>query len=230
LPVGTHLLRCIYTPVPDTILNYVTILPRHKSTREYKFAFDYFTAAPPPATGDTLLWADFDADEEGFVYSDDSFRGTAEPAYASGSYDPAGGNFNGGLVVTVGGIDNSDIFGMSGGWQVSFDVTSTDPVHLSLYYKLDEAGKYNNDEFIQMLVSIDGILYGRPPNDYVDQLTGDGNAGSAVSTGWRTFDLDLGPMAIGMHSLVVGCYNNKKTHQNESGTAVIDDILIVTQP
>jgi len=42
LPVGTHSLRVIYTPNVDTLYRYVTILPRHKSSRTYRFADSYF--------------------------------------------------------------------------------------------------------------------------------------------------------------------------------------------
>ncbi len=43
LPVGTHPLRLIYTPNVDTLLRYVTILPRNKSSVSYKFASAYFS-------------------------------------------------------------------------------------------------------------------------------------------------------------------------------------------
>jgi type II secretory pathway pseudopilin PulG len=42
LPVGMHSLRVIYTPNVDTLYRYVTILPRHKSSRTYRFADSYF--------------------------------------------------------------------------------------------------------------------------------------------------------------------------------------------
>jgi len=42
LPAGTHSLRAIYTPNADTLLRYVTILPRHKSSFNLKFASAYF--------------------------------------------------------------------------------------------------------------------------------------------------------------------------------------------
>ncbi len=56
LPVGTHSLRLIFTPESDTLQRYVTILPRNKSGRDYRFASAHFTAAAPPPTSavDTL--------------------------------------------------------------------------------------------------------------------------------------------------------------------------------
>ena len=56
LPVGTHSLRLIFTPEADTLQRYITILPRHKSGRDYRFASAHFTVAAPPPTSaaDTL--------------------------------------------------------------------------------------------------------------------------------------------------------------------------------
>jgi hypothetical protein len=42
IPVGTHLLRLIYTPEVDTVTRYLTVLPRHKSQASYRFASAYF--------------------------------------------------------------------------------------------------------------------------------------------------------------------------------------------
>jgi prepilin-type N-terminal cleavage/methylation domain-containing protein len=44
LPVGTHPLRIIYTPNVDTIFRYLTVYPRHKDSKTYKFAGSYFSA------------------------------------------------------------------------------------------------------------------------------------------------------------------------------------------
>jgi hypothetical protein len=51
LPVGTHALDIVYTPAEDTLLHYVTILPRHKSDPPEKFFF----AAPYFSTGGGCL-------------------------------------------------------------------------------------------------------------------------------------------------------------------------------
>ncbi len=47
----------------------------------------------------SLLESHFDANEEGFTYSDDTFDGTNEPGLATGSYEVAGGQAGGGLRV-----------------------------------------------------------------------------------------------------------------------------------
>ena len=42
LPVGIHPLRIIYVPNVDTLLRQVTILPRNKGTKIYRFSENYF--------------------------------------------------------------------------------------------------------------------------------------------------------------------------------------------
>ncbi|MEA3297581.1 MAG: hypothetical protein U9R56_06930 [candidate division Zixibacteria bacterium] len=44
LPSGKHPFRIIYTPAVDTLMRYVTILPRHKSSVAYSFASAYFSS------------------------------------------------------------------------------------------------------------------------------------------------------------------------------------------
>ena len=54
LPVGTHPLRFIFIPEADTMMRYVTILPRHKSGRQFRFADVHFAAAVPSIMTVTL--------------------------------------------------------------------------------------------------------------------------------------------------------------------------------
>ncbi|MFC1475027.1 type II secretion system protein [Candidatus Zixiibacteriota bacterium] len=54
LPVGQHPIQIIYTPNVDTLINYVTILPRHKSGRTYKFASTYFGSGGSSSSVETL--------------------------------------------------------------------------------------------------------------------------------------------------------------------------------
>jgi len=45
LPAGQRQMDIVYTPDVDTLHRFVTILPRHKSSHNYKFATAYFTAS-----------------------------------------------------------------------------------------------------------------------------------------------------------------------------------------
>ena len=51
LPVGQHELRIIYTPDVDTMFRYLTILPRHKSSRVYHFASNHFSSGGGGCSG-----------------------------------------------------------------------------------------------------------------------------------------------------------------------------------
>ncbi len=175
----------------------------------------------------TIFEADFDVDNDEFGYVDDAFRGTNAPAYANGVRIASGGFSGGALQVTLGGINNADIFGMSGGWQRT--ITLNEPatnVVLSFYYNLTQASDYESDEFSQALVSVDGILYGSGANDYVAQITGNGNGGGSQTTGWQLFEVSLGALAAGNHTFIIGAYNNKKTYNNESTEVRIDDVVL----
>jgi hypothetical protein len=76
-------------------------------------------------------------------------------------------------------------------------------------------------------VSLDGILYGQAPYDVVAQLVGDGNGGSAKTTGWKYNELlQLGPLTAGSHTLILGGYNNEKSAANEATQILFDDVVL----
>ena len=173
-----------------------------------------------------IFEAHFDGGAEGFTYMDDAFRSTGQPGYASGTWVSSGGFSGGALQVTLGGIEDADILGMSGGFERTFSVASATEVFLRLHYNLTQTSEYETDEYSQMLVSVDGLLRGQSPHDYVAQIAGDGNGGSATSTGWGLFEVNLGTLDAGTHTLRVGGYNNKKTYTDEITTCLIDDVEI----
>ena len=174
-----------------------------------------------------LLKANFDADDDGFTYVDDPFRNTSEPSYAHGVQVASGGFKGGALQVKLGGINNASILGMSGGWKRSFTLNTSAEVLLSFRYKLTQTSDYENDEYSQVLVSVDGTLYGQGSKDYVAQITGNGNGGSVETTGWQSFEVNLGSLTAGNYTLAFGGYNNKKTYNNESTEVLIDEVRVV---
>jgi hypothetical protein len=178
------------------------------------------------AISDVLWQANFDDSENEFGFAPDSFRNTSQPAYTSGNHVATGGITGGALSVSLGGVDNNDITGMSGGWRRGFTLDEEADVTLLLYYNLTQSAEYESDEYSEVLVSVDGQLLGSGANDFVAQLTGDGNGGGEVSTGWQVVQLSLGRLAAGGHELVIGGYNNQKTYNTESTFLLIDDILL----
>ena len=176
--------------------------------------------------GASLIEAHFDSDDEGFLFLTDTFFGTSEPAYASGAYISSGGYAGGALRVLLGGIDNNDIYDMSGGWRQTFDLAADSDVSISFVYKLTQASDYESDEWSQALVSVDGTLYGEGADDYVARITGDGNGGSPIATAWHRFYMDLGTLSAGTHTIIIGGYNNLKTYNDESTEIIIDDVIV----
>jgi hypothetical protein len=118
---------------------------------------------------------------------------------------------------------------MSGGWQRTFYVSKTVEVVLSFRYNLTQSPNYESEEYSQFLVSLDGVLYGTQPNDYVAQIVGDGDGGDDETTGWQVFETNLGTLTVGEHTLVIGGFNNKKTLADEFTEASIDDVSIVEE-
>ncbi len=177
---------------------------------------------------DTPVSESFDLGAGAFAYADDTFRSTSEPVYADGTAGAGLGETGGGLQVALGGVDDADILGMSGGWQTTINVTDTSTGTLTFRYNMTQTSEYENDEFSQVLVSVDGTLYGSGGNDYVAQITGDGNGGAAQTTGWQTFTVDVGTLTPGNHTITLGGYNNKKTLNDESIDIRFDDVQMTT--
>jgi hypothetical protein len=182
------------------------------------------------ATGlDPLLEAHFTSSEDGFGYLDDLFRSTSQPSYASGSRVSSGGVSGGALRVQLGGVNSTTVNGMSGGWRRSFTLASATQVVLRFNFNLTQSPEYESDENSQMLVSINGVLYGEPPNDYLVRVVGNGSGGSNITTGWRSYQITMN-LPAGNHTLSIGAYNSKKNSSNESTTALVDDVILFRGP
>ena len=173
-----------------------------------------------------FLNATYDTDAEGATYADDTFRGTSQPIYASGAWDAAAGQTGGGLRVMVGGINNNNINDMSGGWQTAFNLAAQQGVQLSFDYNMTLDLDYNTNEYSEVIVTVDALQPGTGGNDYVARITGDGDGGSDQTTGWQTFQVDLGLLSGGVHTLTIGGYNNRKTITREDTEVLIDNVVM----
>ena len=188
------------------------------------------TATPTSGSGTGVFLSNgFDTDAEGFTYGDDTFNGTSESAYASGTYVAAGGYSGGGLRVTVGGQDNATVTGMSGGWSRDFDLASADTVLIELRYRLLVSGAYEGDECGQALAAVDGVAVGPGSSGILNEFCGDDpQTNIDKDSNWVqvSFEVSLG---AGTHTLTVGAYNNKKTRMNEFTQVFFDDITVSGQ-
>ena len=156
--VGTAGTKLLYTESPGIEHTWtVRAIDPSQNLSSMSAASNAVTVAIPPGYAESFLEEHFAVEDGGFIYSDDSFRGTSEPAYASGPFDVTGGKTDGGLGIRTGGIDDDDIFGMSGGWAKSFTLNTTD-VELSFVVRTQIASAYEADEYIEALVRVDGLL------------------------------------------------------------------------
>ena len=76
-----------------------------------------------------------------------------------------------------------------------------------------------------MLVSINGVLYGVPPNAYVAQVLG-GLGGVSSTTEWQQAQIALGPLPAGTHALALGGYLSGKSQSSEVVEVLIDDVVV----
>lgn len=174
-----------------------------------------------------LLEFDFDERRQRFRYDDDEFRLTDRPYYARG-WRAETRDGDGYLKMVLGGRNNADIEGMSGGWSRKFNVDEASSGTVSFSVKLTQSPDYERDEYSEVLVAIDGKLIGTDGNAYVARVRGNGEDGGRISTGWLDVTLDLGELAPGKHTLTFGGYNNQKTSRTEVTRIAFDDVKIAT--
>lgn len=179
--------------------------------------------------GTTVFQSDFDADTDGFEFVADAFRETNQPRYATGRHS-AWQNDDGVLTVILGGRDNRSVLNMSGGWRKSFTLSSPSKVTLSFDYRIVQAPDYERDEYSETLLSVDGKLMGAPGGSFLTRITGDGNGGSWRTFGWQSFQVELGELSAGEHTITVGGFNNKKTYANERTIVDIDNVKADSAP
>jgi hypothetical protein len=184
------------------------------------------------APGTVLIDAHFDSNADGFSYQDDTFRGTSQPAYASGTRVASGGFSGGALRVRLGGVDDNDITnGMSGGWRRTFSLSESAEVTLTFRYNLIQTPHYEANEFSEIHATLDGTPLGASPGtDHFVSISGDGEGGPPREVGWHFQTNRLGTLGAGTHTLVFGGFNNQKTLTNESSDAFIDDVKVVAGP
>ncbi|CAN0556334.1 unnamed protein product, partial [Laminaria digitata] len=135
-------------------------------------------------TSDDILNETFTSSDGGFTYSDGGFRGAGSSNYASGVYDSGAGD----IAITLGGDDTADDFDMAGAFTKSFTVSdATTDTTVSFQYRFTHADGYESDEYAEVLVEIDGQLYGLNGNDYIDRAYGHGqDNNSSYDSGWVT--------------------------------------------
>lgn len=180
--------------------------------------------APPPVIH---FYASFATGTNGFTYLDNAFRNTTQSAYAEGDRIASGGFADGALRVYVGGVDKNAITNMSGGWRTTFTLAAPADTSLIFRYHLDQGASYEATELSQVLATLNGVLLSGGTGDYVAQVTGNGDGGAKITTGWQQVVIHVGVLPAGTHTLTIGGFNNKKDAKNERTTILIDDVTVV---
>jgi hypothetical protein len=163
----------------------------------------------------TILDHDFSDGVGDFTYADNAFRGTSEGGYAEGNVRDDK------IEVRLGGKDDDDITDMSGGYSKTFTVdTATSESQVSFSYRIDMDNEFESDEYAEVLISIDGQLYGTDGNDYVARLSDGGD------TGWHTVTIDVGGLSEGEHTITLGGFLNKKTTDEEEVDIEFSEVAI----
>lgn len=186
-------------------------------------AADTACSSSPP-----LLSEKFDTADHGFDYSDDSFRATANPIYASGDYSSTDGYTTGAVHIALGGMDDDDILdGMSGGWSKSFTMPAAGNVTITLRYRLIHFGDFEPDECSQVLVAVDDSILNDNGSDHLAEYCGHGDGNPTQDTQWQQAQRTVF-LGAGTHTLTLGGYLNQKTYSNEITDLYFDDINITS--
>ncbi len=181
--------------------------------------------APAKVAANGVLFEEFNTETDGFSYVDDAFQANSNAAYASGQHSGLGGlGGTGALQINLGGIDGDDITDdMSGAFTRDFILASAGDVVVSFFFNLTIDGGYEPDEFSQVLYSIDGGAAVE-----VARLTGDGDGGPDMTTGFSQFVSQQISLTAGAHTLAIGGLNNKKTVASEETQIIIDEVTVTT--
>ena len=169
-------------------------------------------------------YASFDTGLDGYTEFDDVF-GTGTGAYSDGvRITTDGGLSNGALEINLGGIDNTTQTNMSTMYQETFNKTSaTSNIYVQVSYRIIKAANFESNETTFAFYELDLSAFA------IASLTGDGNGGSVMDTGWVTTTLNLGVLASGNHTFSVGGLLTQKTFNDESSTVRFDDVTWIEQ-
>lgn len=164
----------------------------------------------------------------GFTYVDDPFQDTADPDFSSGEVDPTGGFQGGALQVQTGGQNFfANFFSpeSSGGWSREFTLEETALTTINFRYRLNVAGDFDNDEYGEAVLTVDGIRYGDGPDNSLLRFNGSNDNQVASDSGWREASIEI-PLNAGTHTLVIGAYANRTTSETEVAQAWFDNFSI----
>ena len=172
------------------------------------------------------LFPALDSPSAEFVYFDNTFENTSDEGSADGVVEENGGVTGRGLGVVLGGKNFITGFlnpQSSGGWKRTFQISEPQLIDVSLRYRLTIDGSYEENEYGQALLEINGSRYGDGPGTSLSQLNG--GTGVGQDTGWKLYTTSI-LFGAGSHTILVGGYNNQSNQGSEVTRVFFDDIQI----
>jgi hypothetical protein len=170
----------------------------------------------------------------GFSFSSNTFSVATKSGYSSGRF-LAGEN--GGFVINLGGIDNTVVSDMSGGWIKDFRLLKSANVTIHVRFSTNVSSTYEFDEYSQVLCSVDKKLFGIGPNaKYLEEIYGTGSGKGTeigkppIISSLKWVNISVGFLSAGNHRLILGAYNNKKTYFNEEIQVTFTDVSLQYVP
>ncbi len=157
----------------------------------------------------------------GFTYVDDPFQDQPNPNISSGQLDPNGFS-GGGLQVQTGGQNFFAAFSTpesSGGWSRNFTLEEAATATINLRYRLLVDGTFDNSEYGEAVLTVDGTRYSLLRSDGTSDNDDD------FDSNWREAAIEV-PLDAGTHTLVFGAYINRSTQGTEVVEAWFDDVVI----
>ena len=166
---------------------------------------------PQPPTGSCIFSTLFINGNDGFVFTPD----LETPNLTEGI------SGNGSLQIRVGGGNNADVINMRGLWERTCTTDIPLNVTLSLNAQLMQTAYYESDEMSDVFISING------QESILASLRGDGNGGSNQDTGLNKYQLINLILPVGTNKISLGCFNSKKTYNNESTVCTFNEVSVV---
>ena len=164
----------------------------------------------------------------GFTYVDDPFQDQEDPDYSSGQLDPAGGFSGGALQVQTGGQGFFASFfspQSSGGWTREFTLEEAAVATINLRYRMNLAGDFDNGEYGEAVLTVDGTRQGNGPGTSLLRFDGTSDNQEAQDSGWRVASVNVA-LGAGTHTLAFGAYTNRSTSASEIVRVWFDDVTI----
>ena len=117
----------------------------------------------------------------------------------------------------------------SGGWSREFTLEKKAVTTIKFKYRLKVDGNFDNEEYGEAVLTVDGVRYGRGPGKSLLRFNGNSDEKKEFDSGWREASIKI-PLDAGKHTLVFGAYVNRSTSTDEIARAWFDNIsLEVTQ-